>query len=51
MEDPVVLGLVESEQPHWGHVDYRFGVNGGNSSYEDTDVYNGRKYYKWCIYG
>ena len=46
MEDPVLLGLAELEHPHWGHIDYRSGVNGRRGSYEENDVYNGRKCYK-----
>ena len=47
----MVLGLVELEQSPWGHLDYRFVVNGRLGSYEDTDVYNGCKCYKWRIDG
>ena len=43
----MVLDLAKSEQPHWGHVGYQFGVNGGSGIYEDTDVCNGRKCYIW----
>ena len=47
MEGPVVLGLANPKQPHWGHVDYRFGVSGGNKSSEDTAGYNGHKCCIW----
>ena len=47
----MVLGLVEPKHPHLVHVDYQLGVNGGHSSYEETDVCNGCKCYRWCMDG
>ena len=51
MEDLVVMGLAELEQPHWVHVCYQFGVNSEHGLYEDIDVCNERKCYKWCTNG
>ena len=51
MEDLVVLGLAEPEQPRWGHIVYQFGINGGCGSYEDTDACNGRQCCKWSTNG
>ena len=43
----MILGLAEPKKPHWVHVDFCFGVNGGHDSSEGTGECNGRRYYKW----
>ena len=46
-----MLVLVELEKPHWGHIGYQFGLNDRHGLYEETDVCNGCKCYKWKNYG